>query len=208
MFAHLADFFPELKEIGKNLRFLGGRAQQGGGMEGAHHKDALLLKKLPVLAGDLKIGGDEAAGRHPPEADEDFRAQEGHLPFQPADAGLLLLRRGIPVLGRAAFDHVGDVDVLFPREANGRQHLVEKLARPPDKGLPLLVLVGARPLSDKEDFGGGVPRPEHHMLARRREGAGRAGTARLLQRLPIGIRHPVHPFRARSRPPRSIRFLS
>ena len=113
MRANLPYFVPERLEIGESVRFLGGVAEQGSGMIGAHHPDTAFEDKLAVLAGDLKLGINDFTGGDAAQADQDFRPKQTGLLPKPMDTGILFLRTGIPVLGRAAFDDIGDIDVVL-----------------------------------------------------------------------------------------------
>ena len=134
-------------------------------MEGAHHQNAVLFDELAMLLGDLKVLLDQAHRRHPADADDDGRAEDGHLVAQPADAGFDLPRGGVPVLGRAALHHIGDVDILLSGKPGVLQHLVQQLAAAPHKGLPLLVLVFSGALPNEQNFCPWGPHAEDHIAA-------------------------------------------
>ena len=130
-----------------------------------------------MLSGDLEVRVDETAGGHPAETDEDFRAQKRGLLLEPADAGILLLRQGIAVFGRAAFHDVGDIQVILPGQADSGQHFIQKLATPPDKGFPLEVFVFTGSLAHEENLGVWYPHPEDHVGAGGGKPAGCTGAA-------------------------------
>ena len=62
MHTHLADLIPQRHEVAEGLGLVLGLAEKGGGMEGAHEKDAVLLNELPVLLGHRKVGPDHLLG--------------------------------------------------------------------------------------------------------------------------------------------------
>ena len=168
-----------------------GVAQQGGGVEGGHHQHAVFLEELPVLLGDLDVGLDQLHGGHPAQAHQNLGPEQGELVAQPADAGLLLLGEGVPVLRGPALDDIGDVDVALPVQVHRRQELIQVLAGPAHKGLSLQVLVLARALSHEHHLGLGVAHPEHHVVAGLAKAAGTAVFAGGLQFVPV-LQHERH----------------
>ena len=107
---------------------------------------------------------------------------------EPVRAGLLLRVQRIPVLGRAAFDDVGDVDVLLPVQIDDLQHLVQQLSAPAHKGLSLEILVLSRTLADEHDLRVLFPHAEHHVCPRLVQGAFPALQTRFFKLLPIHTR--------------------
>jgi hypothetical protein len=73
------------------------------------------------------------------------RPEKGHLAQEIGQAGGLLVGGGIPVHGRPALHHVGDVGVPVPVEPYRGEHLVQELAGRAHEGKALGVLVGPRP---------------------------------------------------------------
>ena len=84
----------------------------------------VLLHPLPMLLGDPVVRLDQAHGGDPAQTHHDFGLDQLHLLPEVADAGVLLRVQRVPVLGRAALDDVGDVEVLLPAQAHQAQHLV------------------------------------------------------------------------------------
>ena len=102
-----------------------------------------------------------------------LRAEQPYLRIQKGGTAAPFLRRGVAVLRRAAFDHIGDITVGFARKLNSLQHLVEKLPRPADKGSALPVFVRARPLADYHHLNGvGQAGKLFGAFARHRMGTG------------------------------------
>ena len=139
-------------------------AQQRRRVEGAHHQGTVFLDKLAVLLCHLKILLDQADGSHPADADDDGGAEDGGLVAQPPHTGCNLVRGGIPVLGRAALDHIGDVDVPLAGEAGVLQHLIHQLVAAPHKGLPLEVLVFPGAFAYQHDFCPWGAYAKHHVV--------------------------------------------
>ena len=159
-------------------------------MEGGHHQGAALLKENAVLLGDLQIRLDQLLPGDPPQAHQDLGPQQGELVAQVANAGFLLLRQGVPVLGRPALDDVGDVHVGVPVQVYSSQHLVQQLATPAHKGFPLQVFVFAGAFPHKHHLGLGVPHAKHHVVAGFAQPALPAGKAGFFQFVPM-VQHSV-----------------
>ena len=80
------------------------------------------------------------------------------------------------VLGRAAFDDVGNVAVFAPVQIDGKQVFVQQLAAAPHKGQTLLILILAGAFAHKQNFGIFHTLTEHHIgagLAQLAAGAGK-----------------------------------
>ena len=120
-------------------------------MEHRHHQDALPFDDGAVFTRDTQIGLDQLHPGNPAEGDDDPRSDQARLLAQIADTAVLLVLLGIAVMGRTAFDDVGDIDVLSAVEVNGKQHLVEELSGSADKGLTLQILLFARSFADEHD---------------------------------------------------------
>jgi hypothetical protein len=76
----------------------------------------------------------------PSQCDDDLGPEELNLMVQVFPAGFYLPRHRVPVVGRAAFHHVGDED-LAPLKANGGQELIQELTRWSYEGFALLVFI-------------------------------------------------------------------
>ena len=106
-----------------------------------------------------ELGGEVA------ERADDLGPDDLDLPEQVRAAGLDLLRLRVAVVGRAALEDVGDVDLLA-RHADGREQLLEQLAGLAYERPALLVLVVAGRLSHEHQVGAGVSLAEHGLGAR------------------------------------------
>lgn len=85
-----------------------------------------------------------------PQADDDFRVDQGNLGFKVLIAEHHFLDSGNPVLRRTALHDVRDIGILslYPP---GRQNLCQKLSRTSDKGASLNIFVGSRSFADEEN---------------------------------------------------------
>ena len=157
------------------------------------HLHAAPLEPLSVLLRDLKVLLDDDLCRNAPEAHDDLRLHQRRLPPQIADAGVLLHVQRVPVLRRAALDHVGNVD-LCPVQMDDLQHIVQKLSRPAYKGHALLILVLAGSLADEHDLRRFASIAEDYVRPGVRQRAAPAGGTFRPQRFP-SIRHCSAPSR-------------
>ena len=101
------------------------------------------------------------------ERDDHLRLDDVDLPEEERLAGLDFVRLGIPVLGRAALDDVGDVDVLA-LERDGFDDLRQELPRAADERKALLIFVASRSFADEHQVGFGVADAEHDLRAPQR----------------------------------------
>ena len=154
-------------------------------MEGGHHQGLALFEKNAMLFGDLQVRLNQLLARDASQTHQDLGPQQGELVAQVADAGILLSGQGVPVLGRAALDNVGDVHVGVPVQVHGGQHFVQQLSAPAHKGFTLQVLVFTGAFSHEHHFGFGISHPEHHMVPRLAQGTFFTGQTGLLQFLPM-----------------------
>src|SRR5438270_9618395 len=76
----------------------------------------------------------------PAQYQDDLRPDQAKLLGEIGGAGLRFGGLGIPIVGWAAFQDVGDED-LAARKADSPKQLIEQLARGADEGFALLVLV-------------------------------------------------------------------
>jgi hypothetical protein len=65
----------------------------------------------------------------------------------------------VAVSGRAAFNHICDIDVVFPGQADMGQHFVKQLSGAAYKGFSLQIFVFARPSPMNITFACGLPTP-------------------------------------------------
>ena len=128
------------------------------------HPGDLQLLGLAVDGGHAELGVGEQLGGKTPQGADDLGSDDGDLLHQMRAAGLDLVGQRVAVVGRAALDHVGDVDV-GPGEADLAQKLGEQLAGRPHERLALFVLVKARPFAYEQQVGVGITHPEHHLGA-------------------------------------------
>ena len=75
------------------------------------HPGDLALLGPPVDGGHAQLGVGQQLGGESAEGADDPRLDDGDLVHEMRAAGLDLVRERVPVVGRAALDHVGDVDV-------------------------------------------------------------------------------------------------
>lgn len=109
---------------------------------------------LAELAADLgdRLAGQELGGGHAAQQHDQRRVEQGNQGVEVRVAGERFGRFRFTVGGWAAADDVGEVDAGVV-DAGAGQKLVEKVARRPDEGTALSVLVLAGGLADEEDVG-------------------------------------------------------
>jgi hypothetical protein len=152
MFADLFYLFLKREEILERRGLVIRVSQQGGGVQGSHKENSALFNELTVLNRYLEILGNQAFRGYSAEADHDFGADKPRLLAQPVDTVILLLFARIPVFGRAAFNHIGDIDILMPVEIYMLKVFVEKLTASADERLALHILVVAWAFADKHNL--------------------------------------------------------
>ena len=148
---------------------------------------AALLKKsnyfgtmlVKMGKADCLLGGDAA------QADHDLRPQQTELLPQPGLTGLALGGQRVAVLGRAAFDDVGDVAVGGAVEVDGKEVFVQQLAAAAHEGQALLVLALAGAFAHEQDLGVLHALPEHDAAAGGVQRTALAGEAVGFQCFPI-----------------------
>ncbi len=87
-------------------------------MIGGHHLDSAVGMKAPPQLGDLFIGLEKGLGSKGPQGTDNLGLDDLHLFPQEGLTGNDLVPLGISVTGRAAFNDIGNVDLLPPK-ANG-----------------------------------------------------------------------------------------
>src|SRR5215213_412297 len=149
--------------------------QDVGGMEGRHRLDAVYLVPLAAVFRDPEVLVYYRLRGGTAEAEDDLGLDGLDLALQVGVARSDLARLRLAVLhpaalldGGAALDDVGQVDLLAG-QVDGRQDVVEELARPPDERQPRGVLVLAGPLADEHQGRVGVPGREDRVGAALRE---------------------------------------
>jgi hypothetical protein len=119
----------------------------------------------PVQTGDARRVAAQQLRREVPEAADHLGPDQVELPEQVVLAGVDLLRQGVAVPRRAAFEDVRNEHVR-PGQPDLLQQLVEQPPRLAHEWQAALVLAGAGGLADEHQVGVGVARAEHHGLAR------------------------------------------
>ena len=86
--------------------------QQVRGMKGRKHRPLLVLDRFSPNFGDSLNVGKQSPGRYVSEGDDQFRRYQFQLILQDPHAGGNLHRFRVSVFRGAAFDDVGDIDIL------------------------------------------------------------------------------------------------
>ena len=154
-------------------------------MEGAHEQDAALLDELPMLLCHRKVRADHPLRGNAAQTDHDLWPQQTELFPQPGHAGLALGRQRVPVLGRAAFDDVGNIAVPAAVQIDGEQISIQQLAAAAHKRQALLILALAGAFAYKQYFGIFNTLTEHHVGAGLAQLAACAGQTARSQSFPI-----------------------
>src|ERR1700736_5064024 len=108
---------------------------------------------LPVQPRDAPSSRKQPGERMPTQYENDLRTQHLDLLVEEMAARFDLRLLRIPVAGRAAFEHVGDVDVA-PVQADGLEELREQFPRCADERPAFAVLGFARRLPHRHDARG------------------------------------------------------
>ena len=158
-------------------------------MVGDHQRPRAGPKRVHLAAQprERRVGREQVLGRNAPHCDHQGRGDELDLPIEVAAAVRRLIGPRVAIAGRAALEHIGDVDVLAT-EADRLQHGREQLPAASDEGLAPPVLLRPRRFADEHPARPGVTDPEHGLRARLAEGAARAGGHRRPQRVPVEAR--------------------
>lgn len=119
---------------------------------------------------------EKAVRRGAPDAENEFRFEDFNLRKKVRDTGIPLLLGRFAIVGRTAFHDVPDIAVCRARKADGREHLVEKVAGGTDKGPPLPVFFRAGTFSYHEYSRLRNPFAEDRMRASRGQITGRTVT--------------------------------
>jgi len=86
---------------------------------------------------------------HASKRQDYIRPNQGYLLIQPWTAGIGFLWPGIAVVRWAAFEDIGNIDLL-PLQTNRGKHRVQQLSGAPDEGFPLQILIPARSFPDHQ----------------------------------------------------------
>lgn len=84
------------------------------------------------------------------QRDDDLRLYESDLQLEPRHALFLLLIGRIPIVRRAIFDDIADVD-FFALEAEGCEEFIEELSRGSDKRPSKFIFLLSRRFSDEHN---------------------------------------------------------
>ncbi len=136
----------------------------------------------PVQARDPHRVLPEQLGREIAQRADHDRLDQIHLPAQVVLAGRDLVRVGVAVVGRPAFQGVRDEHVAA-RQPDLAEQLVEQLPGLPDEREPHAVLVGPGRLADEHQVGIGVAGAEHDRGPGAVEGAADAAPGLLVDDL-------------------------
>ena len=82
-----------------------------GGMEQRKEDEFLHVKGLPAYPSDADLALQERLRGPISEGADQFRLNQSDLPQEKRFAGVDFLRFRVAIIGRATFDHVGDVDI-------------------------------------------------------------------------------------------------
>src|SRR5450759_2774374 len=118
---------------------------------------------------------------------------ERDLAFEIRQALRDLVGFRVTVIWRAAFNDIGDINILAAFEFDRRQHAIQQLARLSHERLTLRVLVRARPFTDEQPAGFLVAHPEHRLRASGAQPAGSTVAHNLLELWPIEVRDLLPP---------------
>src|SRR5207249_5115985 len=135
-----------------------------------YERDALVFERASAQGRHRGLRLEERLDGGEPQRAEKRGLEDRKLLFQIRETLLHFTGRRSSVLGRAALEHVADVDLLT-LQIDGGDHLVEELAGATDEGEPFQVLVPARGLADEDEPGARAPVGEDGVGARLAEAA-------------------------------------
>ena len=138
--------------------------ESGRGLE--RWEDGRVAEPVTTSAGPSDPDGliEDEAGGEVSERDDDLGSHVIELRLEIGPARLDLVGQGIAVPGWAALDHIDDRS-RGSIQPDLRQEPVEKLARGPDEGKTLPVLVETGGLTDEQEVGVEVPIRPHDLGA-------------------------------------------
>ena len=102
---------PQLLEVLPQRLQHGPLVQRCGGMEQGKQHEFLQIKRLPAYSRNPDLALQKCLRRPIAQRTDQLRPNHGDLLQEKRFAGLDLLRFGVAVIRRAAFDHIGDVDI-------------------------------------------------------------------------------------------------
>ena len=132
-------------------------------MIGGHKKDALFLHPFAPIPGDADLIPQHGPGRSGPQQHDHLGPHQRKLRPQIGHAGSGLLRRGHPILRRAAFHHIADVN-FFPGIADGGNHFRQQLPGLAHKGQPLQIFIRAGAFANEHQIGLAIALARHFMM--------------------------------------------
>ena len=118
-----------------------------------------------ALAAHFTDGGfslEQVLGGNPAQGQDQPGLNGVYLLCEIIPAGQDFLGPGVAIIGRAAFQDIGDKN-LFPGKADCLKHGIKQLARPADEGFAAPVLLGARRLADQHPVCIHVTHPKHRL---------------------------------------------
>ena len=139
-------------------------------MIGRHEADPVVVEPLSADIGNRECLFGQALEREAPEGDDDSRLDDFNLAANVRTACVELVLLGIAILGRPAFHHISDVDVVAC-QMHRFDDVGEKLPRPPDERFALDVFVAARRLADEHQIGVGIADAENNLRSAPRQSA-------------------------------------
>ncbi len=117
-----------------------------------HQLRSTKIKPLPPKMRNGFIRVQQRLRRDAPQAYDSLGTDAGQLPKQKRQTGCNLVLFRSAIFRGPAFHHVRDVHVFAP-QAHGGNHLIEQLPGAAHEGLTPHILVMARSLSHKNQFG-------------------------------------------------------
>jgi len=123
------------------------------GEEGNGSVPGLKVGKFAPQFSNGGRGVEQCLGGDSSRAEDKAGLEELYLPPEEGGAGGGFIRLGVAVPRRAAFYHIGNIAVAFPRQPDRGKHLVEELSRPAHKRPAGSVFIGARPFADHHHQG-------------------------------------------------------
>ena len=131
-----------------------------------------------------RVGLEQLLGRNTAYGKDQLRPDQRDLPIEVWPACGSLIRRRVPVVRRPAFQDIGNENVL-PGKPQGQQHLVQKLACPPDERLAAAIFLGARRFANDHQFRFAIAHPEDGLRAAFMQGTTRAMPDSVAECVPI-----------------------
>src|SRR5919106_4567134 len=157
-------------------------------MVGHYHRDVCVLIVVESTA-HLAEGGralQQILTGDPSNSQDDLRFKPLDLALEKRRAARHLLRPWIAVIGRTAFEDVGNKD-LFSFEAERPQHGIQQLSCAPHKGLALPILISTWCFTDDEPGGLEIANAKHGLSTGLMKLTADTGGDRLPQLIPAHL---------------------